>query len=96
MSLEEIQKLKEELYKEELDFDNLMRLNILDRIEQYLEDEEENLVCTFNGNRGVFSFDDLVYEWQQHNLAYNILPDDNSWKEHAKDVDLNPADQGKQ
>lgn len=39
--------------------------------------------------------DDLVYEWQQHNLAYNILPDDNSWKEHAKDVDLNPADQGK-
>lgn len=39
--------------------------------------------------------DDLVYEWQQHNLAYNILPDDNSWKEHAKDVDLDPADQGK-
>ena len=39
--------------------------------------------------------DDLVYEWQQHNLAYNILPDDNSWKSHAKDVDLNPADQGK-
>lgn len=62
MSLEEIQKLKEELSNEELDFDNLMRLNILDRIEQYLEDEEENSVCTFNGNRGVFSFDDLVYE----------------------------------
>lgn len=39
--------------------------------------------------------DDLVYEWQQHNLAYNILPDDNSWKSHAKDVDLDPADQGK-
>ena len=39
--------------------------------------------------------DDLVYEWQQHNLAYNLLSDDNSWKEHAKDVDLNPADQGK-
>ena len=39
--------------------------------------------------------DDLVYEWQQHNLAYNILPDDNSWKEHAKDVDLNPEDQDK-
>ena len=39
--------------------------------------------------------DDLVYEWQQHNLAYNLLPDDNSWKEHAKDVDLDPADQGK-
>lgn len=39
--------------------------------------------------------DDLVYEWQQHNLAYNLLPDDNSWKSHAKDVDLDPADQGK-
>ena len=39
--------------------------------------------------------DDLVYEWQQHNLAYMILPDDNSWKSHAKDVDLDPADQGK-
>lgn len=39
--------------------------------------------------------DDLVYEWQQHNLAYNLLSDDNLWKEHAKDVDLNPADQGK-
>ena len=39
--------------------------------------------------------DDLVYEWQQHNLAYNMLPDDNSWKSHAKDVDLDPADQGK-
>ena len=39
--------------------------------------------------------DDLVYEWQQHNLAYNLLPDDNSWKSNAKDVDLDPADQGK-
>ncbi|MCR5147316.1 MAG: hypothetical protein K6B70_08310 [Clostridia bacterium] len=39
--------------------------------------------------------DDLVYEWQQHNLAYNLLPDDNSWRSHAKDVDLDPADQGK-
>lgn len=39
--------------------------------------------------------DDLVYEWQQHNLAYNLLPDDNSWKSHAKDVDLDPVDQGK-
>lgn len=39
--------------------------------------------------------DDLVYEWQQHNLAYNLLPDDNSWKSHAKDVDLDPDDQGK-
>lgn len=41
------------------------------------------------------TIDDLVYEWKQHNLAYNMLPDDNSWKSHAKDVDLDPADQGK-
>ena len=39
--------------------------------------------------------DDLVYEWQQHNLAYMFLPNDNSWKLHAKDVDLDPADQGR-
>ena len=39
--------------------------------------------------------DDLVYEWQQHNLAYSFLPDDNLWKSHAKDVDLDPADQGR-
>ena len=39
--------------------------------------------------------DDLVYEWQQHNLAYSILPDDNVWKEHAKNVDLDPEDQGR-
>ena len=41
------------------------------------------------------TIDDLVYEWQQHNLAYELLPDDNSWRSHAKDVDLDPADQGK-
>ena len=39
--------------------------------------------------------DDLVYEWQQHNLAYNLLPEDNPWRENAKDVDLDPADQGR-
>ena len=39
--------------------------------------------------------EDLVYEWQQHNIAYELLGDDNSWRSHAKDVDLDPADQGK-
>lgn len=39
--------------------------------------------------------EDMAYEWLQHNLAYAILPDDNSWKSHSKDVDFNPEDQGK-
>ena len=39
--------------------------------------------------------EDMAYEWEQHNIAYSILPDDNTWKENAKDVDLNPEDQGK-
>ena len=39
--------------------------------------------------------EDMAYEWGQHNIAYDILPDDNSWKANAKDVDINPADQNK-
>ena len=39
--------------------------------------------------------EDMTYEWIQHNIAYELLPDDNSWKIHAKNVDLDPADQGK-
>jgi len=39
--------------------------------------------------------EDMMYEWVQHNIAYDSLPDGNSWKSHAKDVDLNPEDQGK-
>lgn len=39
--------------------------------------------------------EDLVYEWVQHNIAYNLLPEDNKWKTNAKDVDFNPEDQGK-
>ena len=39
--------------------------------------------------------EDLVYEWTQHNYAYDLLPAENDWKSHAKDVDLNPEDQGK-
>ena len=38
--------------------------------------------------------DDMAYEWLQHNLAYTLLPEGNRWKVKAKDVDLNPADQG--
>ena len=38
--------------------------------------------------------EDMAYEWLQHNLAYTFLPDGNRWKVKAKDVDLNPADQG--
>lgn len=38
---------------------------------------------------------DMAYEWTQHNLAYLILPDTNSFKQNAKDVDLDPKDQNK-
>ena len=39
--------------------------------------------------------EDMAYEWMQHNLAYQLLPEDNPWRENAKDVDLDPKDQGK-
>ena len=39
--------------------------------------------------------EDMAYEWEQHNLAYYMLPDGAKWKDNAKDVDLNPEDQGK-
>ena len=45
--------------------------------------------------KGYRTIDDLVYEWLQHNILYEILPDDSKWKNHAKDVDLDPDDQGK-
>ena len=38
---------------------------------------------------------DMAYEWQQHNLAYYYLPEDNAWREHAKNVDFDPEDQGR-
>ncbi|WP_029321825.1 hypothetical protein [Butyrivibrio sp. AE3004] len=38
---------------------------------------------------------DLAFEWLQHNIAYVALSDDNAFKSHAKDVDLDPKDQGK-
>lgn len=39
--------------------------------------------------------DDMTYEWLQHNLAYTLLPESNSFRNSAKDVDLDPKDQGK-
>jgi len=39
--------------------------------------------------------EDMAYEWEQHNLAYQILQESNPYRMNAKDVDINPADQGK-
>lgn len=39
--------------------------------------------------------EDMADEWVQHNLAYEMLPDGHRWKSRAKDVDFDPADQGK-
>ena len=39
--------------------------------------------------------EDMAFEWLQHNLAYEFLPEDSPWRENAKDVDLDPADQGR-
>ena len=39
--------------------------------------------------------EDLAYEWKQHNIAYAILPDSDPQREHVKNVDLDPKDQGK-
>lgn len=39
--------------------------------------------------------EDMMEEWVIHNIAYDYLPEGINWKKHAKDVDLNPADQGK-
>lgn len=39
--------------------------------------------------------EDMAFEWLQHNLAYEFLPENNPWRENAKDVDLNPEDQNR-
>jgi hypothetical protein len=39
--------------------------------------------------------EDLTDEWEQHNLAFTLLPEGAEWKESARHVDLNPEDQGK-
>lgn len=44
---------------------------------------------------GYRTAEDMAYEWQQHNTAYTLLPADSQWKSSTKDVDLDPADQGK-
>ena len=41
------------------------------------------------------TIDDLVYEWEQHNIAYDFLPKDSIWRDNAKSVDLDPQDQGR-
>ena len=39
--------------------------------------------------------EDMAYEWEQHNLAYKYLPEDNAYRESAGNVDLDPYDQGR-
>ena len=39
--------------------------------------------------------DDMVYEWLQHNILYEMLPSDSHWIQNAKDVDFDPQDQNK-
>ena len=38
---------------------------------------------------------DMAFEWMQHNFAYEHLPEEHPWRQNAKDVDLDPKDQGK-
>jgi len=37
---------------------------------------------------------DMAYEWLQHNIAYELLPE-SDFKNNAKNVDFDPEDQGK-
>ena len=39
--------------------------------------------------------EDMAYEWLQHNIAFMVLPKDDPLLEDAKNVDLDPADQGR-
>ena len=39
--------------------------------------------------------EDMASEWQQHNIAYSLLPDGSRWKDSARDVDLDWKDEGK-
>jgi len=39
--------------------------------------------------------EDMVYEWEIHNLAYSFLKDDETMRAKAKDVDFDPEDQGR-
>ncbi len=39
--------------------------------------------------------EDMTIEWQQHNIGFIILKDQSEMASHLKDVDFDPADQGK-
>jgi len=39
--------------------------------------------------------EDMAFEWEQHNIAYSLMPDRFIFKSNAKHVDINPSDQGK-
>ncbi len=39
--------------------------------------------------------DDMAYEWTQHNIAFEFVPADSHWYSSAKDVNLDPDDQGR-
>ncbi|MBO7473711.1 MAG: hypothetical protein J6U00_06875 [Ruminococcus sp.] len=39
--------------------------------------------------------EDMANEWYQHNIAYSLLPEGSSWKNSARDVDLDANDQNK-
>lgn len=39
--------------------------------------------------------EDMAFEWEQHNFAYSMLPEDSHWRDDARNVDLDPYDQGK-
>ena len=39
--------------------------------------------------------DDMAYEWMQHNIAFQFVPSDSHWYESARDVNLDPDDQGR-
>lgn len=41
------------------------------------------------------TIEDLAYEWIQHNIVYDLLPDDSIWKDSVRSVDLDPEDQGR-
>ena len=45
--------------------------------------------------KGYRTAEDMAQEWIQHNLVYQLLPEENKWKAHAQSVDLDPADQEK-
>ena len=62
------------------------------------------LICTALSNehpihsadmQGWRTPEDMAFEWEQHNLAFAMLGNDSPWKDSARDVDINPADQGK-